>query len=593
MENSFDIFLSYDSKDLSIAEAFAQAFLDLGFNPFWDRTTILPGVNFPSYLKLSIDNSRLVVVLWSKHSVNSLWVESEARRAQKSAKLIPVFIEDIDDDDLPFGLEGIHSVRLSGWNGNRANEQFRLLMNAIGLRLKGDPIFKSENSVVALKIGHTITMELINNTIIRSQSRKNETSNTIEPPNGVNKLNPFLAGFKNIAKTLASKRSASHSSPTYNDDLMLDDYLDDNEDKELLLPPNENDFLDTPLQTETAQWVFEKLYAQSNISNSIIDKISDKTITENFNKRAHVIAPEIISKAMEIGTGRILRWIGTGGMTDVYLVWNPRMEVYRAFKVLKPAIPRGLAQRFETEIKIISNLNHPHIAQCYGAGEWYGLPYFEMEYVNGFNMEGFLSKGLKCLPEEAACIAEKICVALKYAHSHPITVYGKQYRGVIHRDLKPANILLTKGGYVKVVDFGISRPMGVSLHTLDSGTIVGTLPYIAPEQLSNSEASIFSDIYSLGLTLFEMVSGERAFPQTTVTELVNAKSSTPKIMYMGNESILEKAIGAVISKATALVPSERFANTGEMQVALRKVIALQKKNVPSILRRITQKYSSV
>jgi hypothetical protein len=90
-----------------------------------------------------------------------------------------------------------------------------------------------------------------------------------------------------------------------------------------------------------------------------------------------------------------------------------------------------------------------------------------------------------------------------------------------------------------------------------------------------------------------MVSGERAFPQTTVTELVNAKSSTPKIMYMGNESILEKAIGAVISKATALVPSERFANTGEMQVALRKVIALQKKNVPSILRRITQKYSSV
>ncbi|MBN1999208.1 CHASE2 domain-containing protein, partial [candidate division KSB1 bacterium] len=229
-------------------------------------------------------------------------------------------------------------------------------------------------------------------------------------------------------------------------------------------------------------------------------------------------------KFQNLCNGKIVKVLGSGGMADVYLIWNPRMEVYRAVKVLKPNQPASFLNRFETEIRIFSKLDHRNIVHCYGVGEWHSLPYVEMEYVNGASLEEIIRKGGPVTPDQAAIIGILVCRALAYAHQHVMTIYGKTYHGVVHRDLKPANVLLSRSGRVKLTDFGIARPSSVSLHTMDTGNVVGTLPYLSPEQLDGKEIDAQTDIYALGVTMYELLTGKRAFPQKKISALIQAKS---------------------------------------------------------------------
>jgi serine/threonine-protein kinase len=261
--------------------------------------------------------------------------------------------------------------------------------------------------------------------------------------------------------------------------------------------------------------------------------------------------------------------IGSGGMADVYLVWNPRLEVYRAAKVLKPDRSSLFMSRFETEIRILSKLLHPHIVQFYGVGEWHGLPYIDMEYVPGASMEEVYGKCTTLTAREALAVGIVVCRALHYAHTQATTIYGKTYKGVIHRDLKPANIMLSKSGRVKLTDFGIARPSEVSLHTLDIGKVVGTLPYLAPEQLDGSDITAAVDIYALGATLYEFVSGVRAFPQTDINALVTAKASGKVKPLPGS---LPPDFIRSINTAMALRPQERYATAQEMEKDLEKAL---------------------
>jgi eukaryotic-like serine/threonine-protein kinase len=260
-------------------------------------------------------------------------------------------------------------------------------------------------------------------------------------------------------------------------------------------------------------------------------------------------------------------------MADVYLVWNPRLEVYRAVKVLKPDQASLFKSRFETEIRILSKMLHPHIVQFYGVGEWHGLPYIEMEYVPGSSLEDVYTKCASLTPSETMAIGMVVCRALQYAHTQATTLYGKTYKGIIHRDLKPANILLSKSGRVKLTDFGIARPGEASLHTMDLGKVVGTLPYLAPEQLDGSDITSAVDVYALGATLYEFVSGERAFPQTEINSLVAAKASGRVKPLPGHAP---QDLVRIIAKAMALKPEERYANAqameGDLDRALRPLL---------------------
>jgi CHASE2 domain-containing sensor protein len=354
------------------------------------------------------------------------------------------------------------------------------------------------------------------------------------------------------------------------------------EDRDSLPAPKEEDFIREFPQAATASHIAQKLTVTGAPSTKKPAETFSGTMIEEHGYAASgspgnglgmdpVVAsgnpvpmsPETAAKFGELCGGRIVSLLGSGGMADVYLVWNPRIEMYRAVKVIKPGQPSNLLARFETEIRILSKLSNPHIVQFYNVGEWYSLPYIEMEFVPGASTEDVLEKCGTFGPHEAAAIGIVVCRALDYAHKKVTTIYGNTYKGLIHRDLKPANIMLSNSGRIKLTDFGIARPQNVSLHTMDTGAVVGTLPYLAPEQLaSGQELSAQVDIYALGATLYEFLTGKRAFPQTEIPALLSAKSSG---QYKALASTVPKQFEAIIRKALAINPADRYESAAAME----------------------------
>ena len=223
-----------------------------------------------------------------------------------------------------------------------------------------------------------------------------------------------------------------------------------------------------------------------------------------------------------LGSGLIVGLLGTGGMARVYKIWSEKLEVSRAVKILLPGRGDDLKNRFDTESKITAKLHHPNIVEIYNVGEWHGLPYIEMEFIDGYSLEALIAKFGRLPPTVCSAIAIYIARALVYAHGQKFLLYGKTYHGVIHRDLKPPNIMISVSGEVRLMDFGIARPTEVSLHTVE-GNIVGTMQYLSPEQIDCSDIDSRSDIYSFGAILYEMLTGTKTFPQETITNLMKKK----------------------------------------------------------------------
>lgn len=288
------------------------------------------------------------------------------------------------------------------------------------------------------------------------------------------------------------------------------------------------------------------------------------------------IPREAFEKFRSLSGGFIIGGLGSGGMADVYLVWNPRLEVYRAVKVIKPGQNKQLLERFETEIKIFSKLIHPNIVTCFGVGEWHGLPTVEMEFVYGTALESILKKKGPLTVPQALAVTILTCRALHYAHNQTITLYGQTHRGLVHRDIKPANILISRGGRVKLADFGIARPGAVSLHTIDAGQVVGTLPYLAPEQLDeNGEISPRTDLYALGATLYEFIAGARAFPQRDITTLIKAKTFGTIGKLKKSETIPQELVDT-LEKVMSQDPKLRHASAKDFADDLEKCLGLLK-----------------
>jgi serine/threonine protein kinase len=229
------------------------------------------------------------------------------------------------------------------------------------------------------------------------------------------------------------------------------------------------------------------------------------------------------SQRVPLGSGYTTALLGDGGMATVYEIWNQQLEVARAVKVMHPNCDAEARNRFQTEMKISAKLHHPNIVEIHGVGEWQGLPYIEMERMSGIGLRELLDQRGALPLDVCTSIAIMIGRALKHAHCQEYQIYETTYRGVIHRDLKPNNVMVCSNGLVKLMDFGIARPIGVSFHTID-GTVVGTLQYLSPEQMDGSDLDERTDIYSLGATLYEILCGKPAFPQENISQLMSAKS---------------------------------------------------------------------
>ncbi len=225
-----------------------------------------------------------------------------------------------------------------------------------------------------------------------------------------------------------------------------------------------------------------------------------------------------------LGSGVVTALLGKGGMASVYEIWNSQLEVYHAVKLINPNCSKDALERFQTEIKITAKLHHPNISEIYTVGKWNDLPYIEMEKIEGTTLDRLIDeRGALPIP---VCTAIGIMIgrALEYAHNQEYVIYSTTYHGIIHRDLKPGNIMVCDNGIVKLMDFGIARPTEVSFHTME-GSVVGTLQYLSPEQLNGEALDIRTDIYSLGTTIYETITGVAAFPEQNIHKLVVEKTN--------------------------------------------------------------------
>jgi hypothetical protein len=278
-------------------------------------------------------------------------------------------------------------------------------------------------------------------------------------------------------------------------------------------------------------------------------------------------------KPLRLGSGSITSLISAGGMAIVYEIWNQELEVKRAVKLLKPDHTPESEDRFHTEMKITAKLHHPNIVEIYSVGKWNDqLPYIEMELIDGFTLEKIIADAGSLPPEVCTSIGIMVGRALNYAHNQSYMLYGKRYQGVIHRDLKPGNIMVAKDGVVKLMDFGIAKPMTASIHTIE-GEVMGTMQYLAPEQLDGKEVDARADLYSLGVVLYEMLTGTRAFPEQNLGKLVTNKLNNNYVQLTAYSARIPAALCGLIHRLIRCEKEKRVQNVLDY---LRSICAIHK-----------------
>jgi serine/threonine protein kinase len=260
-----------------------------------------------------------------------------------------------------------------------------------------------------------------------------------------------------------------------------------------------------------------------------------------------------------VGDYEILQILGAGGMGRVYKVRNVLSDRVEAMKVLLPDLAGNpeLADRFMREIKVQASLDHPNIAALHTALRIENQLMMLMEYVEGITLDKLMEAGPVPIEKAADCIAQ-VLSALSYAHA----------RGVVHRDLKPANMMITPSGIVKLMDFGIAK-MTADRKLTQTGSTVGSLYYMSPEQIKGEvNLDPRSDLYSLGVSLYEVVTGARPFQGDSEYSIMAAhlqKNPPPPIQISPN---LPAGLNDVILQALEKEPAKRFQTADAFRTAL-------------------------
>src|SRR5919205_629048 len=261
------------------------------------------------------------------------------------------------------------------------------------------------------------------------------------------------------------------------------------------------------------------------------------------------------------GRYRIVRKLGAGGMANVYLAEDQELGRRVAIKILddRHAADEQFVERFRREAKNAAGLSHPNIVSIYDRGEAEGTYYIAMEYLDGRSLkELILSRGPAPV-HVAIDYARQILGALRFSHRH----------GIVHRDIKPHNVLVDGEGRLKVTDFGIARA-GTSQMT-EAGSIIGTAQYLSPEQARGSPVDQTSDLYSVGVVLYEMLTGQVPFTGDTPLEIaMKHLSSTPEPP-SAKRSEIPRELDLVVLRALAKDPADRYQSADEMDADLARV----------------------
>ena len=270
-------------------------------------------------------------------------------------------------------------------------------------------------------------------------------------------------------------------------------------------------------------------------------------------------------KTAKIGRYRIVDELGRGAMGIVYKAEDPNLDRLVALKTIilpEDAEEHGeYRKRFFLEAKAAGKLNHPHIVTTFDCGELDGMAYLAMELLEGIDLRTRMTKqGVTAL--EAVELARQVAEGLGYAHE----------RGVVHRDIKPGNIMLNGGGKAKIMDFGLAR-MRMADHKTSTGMVLGTPRYMSPEQISGQPVDQRSDIFSLGIVLYEMLTGTRLFSGENIEQVQHSITQTDHLPPTRVVPGLPAMIDFVVARALKKDPKVRYQDAYELASDLETCLA--------------------
>lgn len=265
-----------------------------------------------------------------------------------------------------------------------------------------------------------------------------------------------------------------------------------------------------------------------------------------------------------VGDYEVIQLLGAGGMGHVYKVRNIISNRAEAMKVLLPDLTAepDLAMRFISEIRTLAGFDHPNIAQLHTALQADNQLIMMMEFVEGYTLEQ-IARQRSMPPAEVAGYVSQALGALGYAHE----------RGVIHRDIKPANLMVTSHGIVKLMDFGIAKSNAENNNQTKPGTTMGSLYYMSPEQVRGSGVDPRSDIYSVGIMLYELLAGRRPFEADTTFSILNQQLNVPPQPPIEVNPSLAPQLNQIILRALEKDPAQRFQSAEEFRTALKPFVS--------------------
>ena len=272
--------------------------------------------------------------------------------------------------------------------------------------------------------------------------------------------------------------------------------------------------------------------------------------------------PEYADGFVYAGRYEIEGFLGRGGMGSVYRVRDRESGATLALKILHAAADDpGGSERFRREIGVLAKIRHPSIPAIAGSGLLADEMYFVAEFVDGQNLRRIVREAGPFEADEAARVCAAVADALDEAHRH----------GVIHRDVKPHNVMIATDGSVRLLDFGVARGVGIDMKTITAtGMIVGTPEYMSPEQFEGHRVDGRSDIYSLGVVLFELLTGRLPFVGDTPVALALAHTRDPAPPPRSIRAEVPAWISRVVIKCLEKKPAERFGSAADLATELRR-----------------------
>ena len=261
------------------------------------------------------------------------------------------------------------------------------------------------------------------------------------------------------------------------------------------------------------------------------------------------------------GRYELVRRIARGGMAEVYLARDLLLDRHVALKVLFPelSVDEAFVARFRREAQAAANLSHPNIVSVYDWGEGDGAYFIVMEYIDGRPLSSHIRAEGALLPDRAAAVGAAVASALAFAHR----------AGVIHRDVKPGNVLITSEGHVKVADFGIARATSAAQEDLtQTGAVMGTATYFSPEQAQGLPVDPRTDLYSLGVVLYEMVTGQPPFSGDSAVAIAYKHVGETAVPPRQVNPALPQAFEDIVLMAMAKDPADRYQTADELRADL-------------------------